>query len=825
MRMPDAWLTYAASGLLSCAMVVVPASVRAESSPELSAAIQPLVDGVPEVAVVRLRELLQRDLAKPHRMEAMVKLGESLIAAGQPAEALAALHDPSNAKAGGVDFLQAQAHAALGRWAEALSFYRQVAGEANSPLQDEALFGQAEALRALGKTAEALQTLAPLRRNQQWSVQARLRSTDLLLDRGDPAAASRMLRSVQPQSATLRKYRRFLYGRIALAQNNRPRAVELFSSILKAPQGATHSVLIATLIGIADAHLQSKTPAAGDNFLEEYIEHHPADAALPRLFAKLDQLYAAERNQSRHELGRWSNEEAQPRRSLALWYLARAELRMGHRELALDVFEQLRASHAPREILAEASLEHASLRASSGQFDGALAVLDAVRALDPPALLLDRINFLAGDIQSRANRFDSAARAFQQASHSSSLFAADALYNVSLSWLQAGETQQFATSRQAVAQSEKPEAAADLLLEQALVQASRKDAHAADSLQKFVRDFPQHSRAAEAWVALAELAFHSAPPRIEEAQRHLARAAESRPDEPVTERADYLRIWMEEASPPKDDAKVIAMAKEFVQRHPSSPRLADVRLKLAETYFRRQDFPGAQTEFELLAQRNPDSPEAEKAQFFAAQAAMQSMGANSLDRALMLFDAVVKRDGELKWAARNEQAVIERKLGKPQDAITLYNEVIRGAAKLGEKREALCGKADVLYELGTADRENYRRAAELYEELGAQKEISPHWRNQALFKKGMCLEKLEAPAEALATFYKIVEDESRPGRRREFFWFYKAGFNAARLLEEDNKWQPAAAIYEKLAFAGGARTEEAKSRLNRIRLEHFLWEE
>ncbi|MFN2509711.1 MAG: hypothetical protein ABR589_13190, partial [Chthoniobacterales bacterium] len=87
-----------------------------------------------------------------------------------------------------------------------------------------------------------------------------------------------------------------------------------------------------------------------------------------------------------------------------------------------------------------------------------------------------------------------------------------------------------------------------------------------------------------------------------------------------------------------------------------------------------------------------------------------------------------------------------------------------------------------------------------------------------------CLEKLHMPTEALATFYQIVEDESRPGRQREFFWFYKAGFNAARLLEEDSKWQPAAAVYEKLAFAGGGRSEEAKSRLNQLRLEHFLWE-
>ncbi len=168
--------------------------------------------------------------------------------------------------------------------------------------------------------------------------------------------------------------------------------------------------------------------------------------------------------------------------------------------------------------------------------------------------------------------------------------------------------------------------------------------------------------------------------------------------------------------------------------------------------------------------------------------------------------------------------MIERRLGKPEDALTLYDEVLKGNAKPAEKREALCGKGDILYELGAKDPANYNRAIELYSQLARESDASAHWQNQALFKKGMCLEKLNASAEALDSFYTVIEGESSAERRREFFWFYKAGFNAARLLEEQSDWKPAAAVYEKLAFAGGARSEEAKSRLNRLRLEHFLWE-
>jgi Tetratricopeptide repeat len=204
---------------------------------------------------------------------------------------------------------------------------------------------------------------------------------------------------------------------------------------------------------------------------------------------------------------------------------------------------------------------------------------------------------------------------------------------------------------------------------------------------------------------------------------------------------------------------------------------------------------------------------------------MSSMAADSLDRAITLFDRVVRLNGELKWAARNEQAGIERKTGKPADALLLYEEVLKGDARTDEKLEALCGKGDILFELGGTDPKNYRQAIEVYDQLASAAKDQIQWRNQALFKKGLCLEKEADGASALATFYKVVDSETRPNRPHELFWFYKAGFNAARLLEGDLKWKSAAAVYEKLAAAGGLRSEEAKARLSRLRLEHFLWEE
>jgi hypothetical protein len=127
--------------------------------------------------------------------------------------------------------------------------------------------------------------------------------------------------------------------------------------------------------------------------------------------------------------------------------------------------------------------------------------------------------------------------------------------------------------------------------------------------------------------------------------------------------------------------------------------------------------------------------------------------------------------------------------------------------------------------MGASDPQNYQRAIEVYDRLAADREAPSHWHNQALFKKGLCLEKKSDRAAALASFYAIIDEGTRSDRPREFFWFYKAGFNAGQLLEADAKWESAAAVYEKLAAAGGSRSGEARERLDRLRLEHFLRQE
>ena len=796
---------------------------RADISSEITEASAPLKEGVPEVAVARLQALLDRNLPDAERRAVVEKLAEAQVDAKEPEDTLVLLADPRLRDLPWAKFWRAQALAGLHRWADALSLYEALTTDRGSPFHAAAVFGTAEMLRALGKPKDALRKFNLLLHDQQWASRAQLRAAELYIDLGDAPNARRLLAEMKPTTIAERRERRALRGRLELILQRPERALGMFQALLKRPEGTSHATLIAALFGIAEAHLQLKTPESGDDFIERFIDRHPADQDLPLLFEKLHELYRAEHKPSRNELEKWVRRPEQPRRTFARWYLARLEIRAGRRERAAQLFSDLRRTSIKSTAIAQALVEFAQFELDERNFDEAIAILDDARLLHPEQALQAKIEFLFAHTQYLAKRFDTATAAFEQIAHCNSPWAKAALFNASTGWLQLGNHSRFQVDyAELEKQGGDEEARSNLRLQEGLIQAAKGDKKAAASLQQFIRDFPRNPRVSEAWVGLAELAFHSSPRRLNEARKNLAHAFESTPTAAAAERADYLSIWVEEAAG-GNETKVIELAKKFLEQHAPSSFASEVRMKLAELYYRRQDFANAQTQFELIAQNNADSSLAEKAIFFAAESAMSSMGEHSLDRALVLFDQVVQKNGPLRWAARNRQAVIERKLGKAKDALALYDEVLKSDAPVSEKREALCGKGDVFSEAGATDPNNYERAIEAYDQLASDKDAPIDWRNQAFFKKGLCLEKKGDRASALATFYKIVDDEARPDQHRELFWYYKAGFNAARLLEEDSKWESAAAIYDKLVAAGGSRSEEAKARVNNLRLEHFLW--
>src|SRR5438270_11497157 len=265
----------------------------------------------------------------------------------------------------------------------------------------------------------------------------------MYLDKSDPVNARKSLETVQPATTAEKRARHFLRGRLEMALHRPDRAITIFESVLKNPKEATHETLTAALFALAEAHLQLKTPESGDDALENFIEHRPSDVDLARVFAKLDELYRAERKPSRAELERWTRDPAEPRRAFAQWYLARFDLRIGRRDRALEYFAALRRTQPQLPVLASAFLEYAQLEVEDRNFEEALAILNDARSLRPEPAVLERVNFLAAQIQYHGKTFDTAIADFEQIGRSDSTLAPVAMFNAALSWLQKVDDSRF----------------------------------------------------------------------------------------------------------------------------------------------------------------------------------------------------------------------------------------------------------------------------------------------------------------------------------------------------------------------------------------------
>ena len=309
-------------------------------------------------------------------------------------------------------------------------------------------------------------------------------------------------------------------------------------------------------------------------------------------------------------------------------------------------------------------------------------------------------------------------------------------------------------------------------LEEGLLQARSGDPRATATLESFVRDFPDNRRVAEAQLALAELVFaggdmDSASHLLEGGLRlgaldSIARAG-GLP-------RDFHRRFLAE-SPGRRGS---AAGAEFLDDWPSSPPRPQVRMKLGELYFRAEDFANAQTQFETLAEESPTDPLADKALILAGQSSVRGMSASGIKHALDLFAIVAKGTGPLRLYARQEQALIEARRGHDNEAVIIYDDILRSNPDTALRLAALCGKADCLVAAAndaspaaspstssttstpsTTSGDPFSAAVALYDQIAADPDATAPWRNQALYKKGRCLNKQGFTDQALAALYDV----------------------------------------------------------------------
>src|SRR5262245_40817719 len=180
---------------------------RADIRAELAQSRAPLSEGVPEVAVVRLQSLLNKNLPEPEWRAVAEKLAEAQVAANEPEATLVLLTDARLRNLPWARFWRAQALANLRRWSDALPLYEGLTND-SSAFQRAAIFGAGEALRALGRRSEALKEFVLLAHDKEWGTRAQLRAAELYIELGKASEARRLLEQLQPRLVAERRERR-----------------------------------------------------------------------------------------------------------------------------------------------------------------------------------------------------------------------------------------------------------------------------------------------------------------------------------------------------------------------------------------------------------------------------------------------------------------------------------------------------------------------------------------------------------------------------------------------------------------------------------------
>ena len=231
----------------------------------------------------------------------------------------------------------------------------------------------------------------------------------------------------------------------------------------------------------------------------------------------------------------------------------------------------------------------------------------------------------------------------------------------------------------------------------------------------------------------------------------------------------------------------------------------------------------------MLSANHADSPYADVAQFFAAKAALAVGSEEGINHAIELWEEMVESGGPLAIVARQQQARAKRQQGKESEALALVDSLLDNPAVDADMhRSLIVEKAELLLLLGKTEPRQMDSAVELLRQFLQQDDLPYRWRARTGKLLADILKLQGKSSEALEACYDVVERGSnyatRPSNPTDFLWYYRAGFMAVELLEESKQWEAAARMAERLASAGGDRSEEARKRATDIRLEHFIWD-
>jgi len=806
-------------------VVAVGMIAHAADSASLEQARRAMAESLPQLAIGKLKHLLaDPTIDASTRADVTRLLAEAYLATGQASDArtvLAPLVANGDVQA---RLLRAHAFARSGAWEDARDAYNDLCGLPDAPVA--ALVGAAESHQALGETAAAISLLEPLVRGGKAPVAVQLRLCSLYVENRQLAQGRRLLATLHPTELGDKLWERYVEGRILLDEKQLDGAGAAFDAVLTSQSNITENLAAAANLAMAELKLAKQGAEAADKVLETFIWNNADSPWIEMAFRRLDQVYAMERRPEEDQLQKWAAHTQIERAALARFFLAKLQFRAAKWDKAIGTLDLFVGKFPTHRFVVFAELMRADAFMQKTRFGDAISALEAAARAATTDSLRSEIDLRTGLAHLRQQEFLLAATSLERAAERSESLREVATYNAALAWLGQGNLARFQQEYRLLTERGADAALrGNLAVEEALTRARNGNPEAEAALRRFEDQFPTHARVGEARVALAELKMVHG--ELDEAG-HLLRIANSKTTaKGADDQAAALAVFLSDSKSPRDDQETLRLGLEFLQNHPTSPLMPDVKMKLGQVYFRQQDYARAENQFITFARQAPAHPGTEAALFLCGQCAMRMLTPESTDRALAYFDEVAQRNGALKLHAREQQAIIQLRLGKEQEAVALYTLIITSRQPVADselRSAALTGKGEALALIARKDPQQMDAAIAVYDQIATTPDTAASWRHQAIYRKAKLIgEQPTRKLEAL-TLYNEILDLNISGKEREFFWFYKAGYEAAHILEQQQQWLEAIAIYEKMGRVEGPHAADVRRTARELRVTHFIWD-
>jgi tetratricopeptide (TPR) repeat protein len=820
-----------------------------------------LASGLWEMAALHYNDCLaSRNLSAADKSSVAIRLAEAWIRDGKPAEALALLGQSFVSQNPAVPFWKGQALAGLGRFAEAISSFTPLLNDPAAPYRNEAGFTMASLQLALDQPQAALTTLATLSHtpDEALNTKAQLRQVEILLDLGRPTEA----RETMPAATSIRPGERplatFLEAHLRLTEGHPADAVASFQTLIDQPQGQSLYRHHSAAVGLADALRASETPEAVSKFLLTFIQDHPDSPLLDDLFKRLgaglpdtpeltdpilerlaqwitpSELTAtgAINTLESNAAAAWpstttSNELlafALFTRAVGLHRIPTAEARAEARRL----LTRLRLEYPSHVLASRALFLTACWALEQGASGHAFSMLDTLRETAKSAMMRGKAAFLEARTADSQGDKDQAIRLFDEAAKSLAANEAQtARFNAAI--LRLGGAPGTATPVLQADLQLDPALVAELELERALSLKTPVTAKAA--IEAFLTGYPDHPRAAEARLALAEAALAGPQPDLAFVRTQLDTLVAS-PEKSANvsaSRIALLKLQIDDLS--KNSTAAIATAKSIMEQYPEEPAAAEAAFVLGRNLFQTRNYNDARLVLEKLAASDTDPGRAQAAGLLAARSAALVPTSQSQQEALILFDKVIAAKGSVAAIAMLEKSRLMIDMNRLTEVAAFLRKWFDSLPKtdpLHLPAGLLLGEA--VYAQGSVNPNSLTEALAVYDQLLVHADKQPAVFNRLQYLRGRTLEQipdakdptLKREKQAFIAYYSVLEITTAPA---EWHYFELCGFRALSLLEKVGRWPAAIACAKKIASFKGPRAEEASTRAGQLQLKHMIWED